>query len=126
MITISNFLFNFSNFCVIISFLTKLLTLGVLFSTAIRTLVVANLKILGILSLTSFILRAVLVAKLVIIGLSPLISFHLASRGALVSKLLISGILSSISFYLSIICIFFIHLHFLLHLLVYRNNRNGY
>ena len=56
MIMISNFLFNFSNFCVIVSFLTKLLTLGNLFSTAVRALVVAKLLILGISPLTSFIL----------------------------------------------------------------------
>ena len=49
-------------------FLTELLKLGVLFSTAVRTVVVGKLVILGILLLTSFILalRVVLVAKLVI------------------------------------------------------------
>ena len=66
MIMISNFLFNFSNFCVIVSFLTKLLTLGNLFSTAVRALVVAKLLILGISPLTSFILalRVEVVTKL--------------------------------------------------------------
>ena len=46
-------------------FLTKLLTIGTLFSTVIRAAVVAKLVILGILPLTSFILalRVVLVAK---------------------------------------------------------------
>ena len=46
-------------------FLTKLLTLGILFSTAVKAVVVAKLVILGILFLTSFILalRAVVVAK---------------------------------------------------------------
>ena len=44
----SNFVFNFTNFFVIVSvFLTKLLTLGILFSTAVRA-VVATLVILGI------------------------------------------------------------------------------
>ena len=40
---ISNFLSNFINFCVIVKVLTKLLTLGILFSTAVRELVVAKL-----------------------------------------------------------------------------------
>ena len=48
----SNFIFNFTNFCVIVSFLTKLLTLGILFSTTVRALVVAKLIILGISFLT--------------------------------------------------------------------------
>ena len=52
MIMTSNFLFNFINFCVIVSFLTKLLTLGVSFSTATRALVVAKLVILGVSPLT--------------------------------------------------------------------------
>ena len=61
----SNFPFNFNIFCVIVSFLTKLLTLGILFS--VRAVVVAKLEILGILFLTSFILalRPAVVAKLV-------------------------------------------------------------
>ena len=75
MITISsNFIFSFTNFCVIVIlfFWTKLLTLG-FFSTTIRALVVAKLVTLGIFSLTSFILalRAVLVvAKLAILDMS--------------------------------------------------------
>ena len=53
MITISNILFNFINFCVIVGiFLTKLLTLGILFSTALRAVLVAKLVILGISLLT--------------------------------------------------------------------------
>ena len=45
-------------------FLTKLLTLVILFSTALRTVLVAKLVILGILLLTLFILtlRVVLIA----------------------------------------------------------------
>ena len=45
--------------------MTKLLTLGYLFSSAVGTAVVAKLVILGILFLTSFIssLRAVVVAR---------------------------------------------------------------
>ena len=78
MIMISNFLFNFINFCVIVSFfLTKLLTLGILFPTAVRT---------------------VLVAKLLILVISALTSFILALRVVLVATLLISGILSSMFF----------------------------
>ena len=62
-----NFIFNFSSFCVFSVFLTKLLTLGILFSSAVRLVVVAKLVILDILRLTSFILafREALVAKLV-------------------------------------------------------------
>ena len=81
MIMIRNFLFNFMIFFVIVTFLTKLLTLGILFSTAVRALGVAKLVILGILLLTSFIL---------------------ALREALVAKLVISGILSSIFFILAL------------------------
>ena len=49
-------------------FLTRLLTSGISFSTAVRAIVVAKLLILSISSLTSFILalKVVLVAKLVI------------------------------------------------------------
>ena len=52
-------------------FLTKLLTFGILFSTAVRIVVVAKLVILGISPLTSLIseLTVVLVAKLVISGI---------------------------------------------------------
>ena len=69
MIMIIYFIFNFTTFCNIVSFLTKLLTLNVLFSTAVIAAVVA--KLLGILALPSFILalRVVLVAKLVISGI---------------------------------------------------------
>ena len=65
---ISNFPFNFIDFCVIVSFFTKLLILGILFSTVVRAVLVTKLVILGISLLTSFILalRLELVAKLVI------------------------------------------------------------
>ena len=53
--------------------MTKLPTIGILFSTAVRVVVV--------------------VAKLVILGISPLTSFILALREALVAKLGILGIL---------------------------------
>ena len=76
----SNFIFNFTNFCAIVSFLTKLLTLGILFSAAVKAVLVAKLVILGILFLTSFILalRVVVVAKLVISGILSSISLILA------------------------------------------------
>ena len=79
-------------------FLTKLLTLDILISTAVRAVVEAKLEILDILFLTSFILalRAVLVAKLVILGISFLTSFILALRVLSVAKLVISGILTTI------------------------------
>ena len=75
-----------------------LLTLGILFSVAVRALVVAKLVILGISPLTSLILalREALVTKLVIPGISPLTSFVLALRVVLVGKLVVSGILFSI------------------------------
>ena len=62
------------------SFFTKLLTLGILFSTAVRALVAATLVILGISPLTSIILalRVVLAANLVILGILPSIFFILA------------------------------------------------
>ena len=71
---ISNFLLNFSSFCVIVRFLTKLLTLGILLSTAVRALVVARLEILGISPLTSFILavRVVLVPRVIMSGILSL------------------------------------------------------
>ena len=61
-LTSGNFIFNSANFCVIVGFFTKLLTLGILLSTAFRAVIVDNLVILGIL----------VVAKLVILGISPL------------------------------------------------------
>ena len=90
MTIISNFLFNFINFCVIISFLTRLLTSGTLFSTAVRTVVVvAKLLILGISALTSFILalRAVLVAKLAILGTLSSIFLILALHSVFLTTL---------------------------------------
>ena len=76
-IMISNFLFNFINFCVIVSFLAKLLTLGIFFSTGVKVVVVSRLIILSISPLTSFILalRVVLVAKLVMSGSLSLVCF---------------------------------------------------
>ena len=60
--------------------MTKLLTLGILFSTAVRAVVVAKSVILGISHLTSFILalRVVLVANLGISSILSLIFYILA------------------------------------------------
>ena len=93
---ISNFIFHFTIFCVLVSFSTKLLTLGILYSTAVK---------------------AVVVAKLVILGISPLTSFILALIEALVATLVISGVLSS-----HYIHLFYRH-QFLLHHLVYLNRQ---
>ena len=53
MIMISNFLFSFISFCVIVSFWTNLLTLGIVFSTAVGALIVDKSVILRISLLTS-------------------------------------------------------------------------
>ena len=84
-------------------FLTKLLTLGILFPMTVRSVVLAKSVILGILFLTSFmlVLRAVVVAKLVMLGIF-LTSFFIALRVVLVAKLAIPGILSSIFFLLAL------------------------
>ena len=60
--------------------MTKLLTLSILFSTAVRTVVVAKLVILCISFLTLFIsaLRVVSVAKLVLLGVLSSIFLILA------------------------------------------------
>ena len=61
--------------------MTRLLTLGTIFSTVVRAAVAANL---------------------VILGLSPLTSFILALMVVLVDKLVMSGILSTIFFTLAL------------------------
>ena len=81
MIMICNSLLNFIKFCIVVGFLTKLLTLGILFSTVVK---------------------AAVVAKLVILGISPLTTCILALREALVAKLVISGISSSIFYILAL------------------------
>ena len=84
---ISNFLFNFTNFCIVDNF-----------CVTVRAVVLAGLIILRILPLTSFMSSSC--TKLVILGISPLTSFILALRVVLVVKFVISGILSSIFFIL--------------------------
>ena len=59
-------------------FLTKLLILGILFSTAVNAEVVAKPVILGV-SFLIFVLRLLLVAKLLISGILSSIYFKLAS-----------------------------------------------
>ena len=54
---ISSFYFNFTNFCVKISFFIKPLTSGILFSTGVNAEVVAKPLIIGILPSTSLILK---------------------------------------------------------------------
>ena len=80
--------------------MTKLLTLGILFTTVVRAAVVTKLVILGI---SSFL-------TLFILGL----------REALVAKLVISGILSSIFFILALYTSF-LATSFLLYHLIYLN-----
>ena len=60
--------------------MTKLLTLGILFPTAVRAVVIAKLVILGISYLTSLILalRIVLIAKLIMSGMLSSIYLILA------------------------------------------------
>ena len=67
-----NFFSNIINICVIVTFWSRLLTLGILFSTVVGG------------------------TKLVILGISVLNSFILALRKVLVTKLLISSIISRI------------------------------
>ena len=69
----TNFIFNIINFCLIVNFLTKLITLSVSFSAVVRAVVVVKIVMLGILFLTAIIsaLRTVLVAKLVISVILP-------------------------------------------------------
>ena len=90
-------------------FLTKLLTLGILFSIAAMAAVVAMLVILGISLLNSFILasREASVAKLVTLGISSLTSFTLALREGLVATLVMSGILCSIFLILALYTYYF-------------------
>ena len=86
--------------------MTKLLTIGIWISTAVRAVVVVVVKfvLLGILSLILFILvsRTAVVAKFVILDISRLTSFILALKVILVAKLVVSGILFSIFFILAL------------------------
>ena len=77
MIMIVKFIINFFNFSIIICFLTKLLTSGILFSTVVNAVFVAKLLTLGI--LFSTVVNAVFVAKSLISGILPSISVILES-----------------------------------------------
>ena len=122
----SNLIFNFTNFCVIDSFFTKLLTLGILFSAAVRRVVVAKLVILGILFLTSVILalKEVVVAKLVKLDIF-LTSFILALRVVLVAQLVISGVLYSMLLILTLYTSFLTTYFFATSLSLLNSNRAG-
>ena len=85
--------------------MTKLLTLGILFSTAVRAVVATKLVILVIFFLTSFILP---------------------SRVALVAKLVISDILSSIFFILALYTYFLTTSFFTTSLSLLKSTGTGY
>ena len=71
MIMTSNFVFNFSNFCVIICFLTNLLILGISFSTVINAVFAATLLTSGILLCISVILafQPVFLTRSLVLGI---------------------------------------------------------
>ena len=77
---IIDFIFNFTKICIVICFFTKLLTSGILFSTAVHP---------------------ELVAKPVILGILPSISVTLALKSVFLTKSLTSGIFLSILLILS-------------------------
>ena len=72
---VSNFLFNFINILFSV-FLTKLLTLAILFTTAVRALEVAKLVKLGILPLTTFILVATLVMSGILFSIFLILALY--------------------------------------------------
>ena len=77
-------------------FLTKLLVLGILFSTAVNSEVVAKPVILGILFLTSFmfVLRLILVTKLLISGILSSIIFILAPHSVFLTTSFLTTLLN--------------------------------
>ena len=79
-----------------LSFLTKLLILGILFSTAVNEEVVARSVILGISFFTSiiFVLRLVLVTKLLISGILSSIFFILALYSVFLTTSFLSRLLN--------------------------------
>ena len=84
--------------------MTRLLTLGILFSTVVRAAVEVNLLILGI---------------------SPLTSFILALSVVLVANLVISGILSSIFLILALYTFFLTTLFFTISLSLLKSKGTG-
>ena len=89
------FIFNFCNFRIITFFLTRLLMLGILFSTVANAVFVAKLLISGI--LFSTVVNPVFVAKLLISGILLSISVILVLQSVFLTRSLVSGILFSYS-----------------------------
>ena len=77
---------------VMVSFLTISLTLGILFSTVVRQVVVAKLVILGISLLTTNFSTKSSSSSLVMLGILFSTLFILALRAVLLAKLVISAI----------------------------------
>ena len=75
-----------------VSFLTKPMTLGILFSTVVRKVVVAKLLILGISPLTTNFSTKSSSSSLVMLGILFSTLFVLELRAVLLAKLVISSI----------------------------------
>ena len=75
-----------------VSFLTKPMTLGILFSTVVRKVVVAKLLILGISPLTTNFSTKSSSSSLVMLGILFSTLFVLELRALLLAKLVISSI----------------------------------
>ena len=119
-IIISKFFFNLSNFCGIICFLTKLLTLGILFFTAVNAVFVAKLLTSGILFPNS--VRFIFSTKSVTLGIffsnSALSVWYLVFKtNAPVSILFTFA--ANLSY-----TVFFKQHHFLLHHSIYSNQQD--
>ena len=118
----SKFIFNFSNFCVIICFLTKLLILGILFSAVVNTAFAAKGLILDILPS----IPVILVLQSVFLT-RPLVSgFFFSNSDLSVSYLVFkTNALVSILFTLATNLSYtvFLTTSFLLHHLVYLNQQ---
>ena len=114
-----------SSFLIIVSFLTKLLTLWILFSTAVRALVVAKLLQLGISPVTCFSITRSICSKVSNTGILPLTSFILVLRVDLVGKLVTSDILSSVFFILALYTSFSTKLFFTTSLSLLKSTGTG-
>ena len=75
-----------------VSFLTKPMTLGILFSTVVRKVVVVKLLILGISTLTTNFSTKSSSSSLVMLGILFSTLFVLELRAVLLAKLVISSI----------------------------------
>ena len=118
-IIISKFFFNLSNFCGIICFLTKLLTLGILFFTAVNAVFVAKILTSGILfpNSVSFIFSTKSVTLGIFFSNSVLSVWYLVFKtNAPVSILFTFA--ANLSY-----TVFFKH-HFLLHHSIYSNQQD--